>query len=196
MNFLADESCTAPVIRALREVGHDVVPIAEVAPGATDAVRARRSPLGTSVRCSAIAAVSSTKPNHFRYPAASVPRETRIRRSTFTPPQDAPSAASCGLFLVRRLQSIDASALQPAGSSTSVGFARRQFLVGRDYRRDRNRHPGDETDQLTDWRNRLLPYGKHQSIKIACSDGAFIGFGGNYQNVSVAWQYSWFGKPR
>lgn len=36
MNFLADESCAGPVIRALREAGHDVVAIAEVAAGATD----------------------------------------------------------------------------------------------------------------------------------------------------------------
>ncbi len=36
MNFVADESCAAPVIRALREAGHDVVAIAEVAPGTTD----------------------------------------------------------------------------------------------------------------------------------------------------------------
>lgn len=36
MNFLADESCAGPVVRALREAGHDVVAIAEVASGATD----------------------------------------------------------------------------------------------------------------------------------------------------------------
>ena len=36
MNFLADESCAGPVIRALREAGHDVVAIAEVAKGASD----------------------------------------------------------------------------------------------------------------------------------------------------------------
>src|SRR6266568_4588473 len=29
MNFLADESCAGPVLRALREAGHDVVAIAE-----------------------------------------------------------------------------------------------------------------------------------------------------------------------
>jgi hypothetical protein len=39
-----------------------------------------------------------------------------------------------------------------------------------------------------------LPYTEHQSLKIAYSDGAYIRFGGNYQNVSVAWQYSWIGK--
>jgi predicted nuclease of predicted toxin-antitoxin system len=36
MNFVADESCAGPVIRALREAGHNVVAIAEVARGATD----------------------------------------------------------------------------------------------------------------------------------------------------------------
>jgi predicted nuclease of predicted toxin-antitoxin system len=36
MNFLADESCAGPVIRALREAGHDVVAISEVAVGAAD----------------------------------------------------------------------------------------------------------------------------------------------------------------
>jgi hypothetical protein len=40
-----------------------------------------------------------------------------------------------------------------------------------------------------------LPVTKHQSLKVAYSDGAYIRFGGNYQNVSAAWQYSWFGKP-
>src|SRR5260370_13562953 len=36
MNFMADESCAGPVIRALRDAGHEVVAIAEVARGATD----------------------------------------------------------------------------------------------------------------------------------------------------------------
>jgi predicted nuclease of predicted toxin-antitoxin system len=36
MNFLADESCAGPVIRALLEAGHDVVAIAQVARGAAD----------------------------------------------------------------------------------------------------------------------------------------------------------------
>jgi hypothetical protein len=40
-----------------------------------------------------------------------------------------------------------------------------------------------------------VPLGKHQSIKINYSNGTYIRFGGNYQNVSVAWQYSWLGKP-
>lgn len=41
-----------------------------------------------------------------------------------------------------------------------------------------------------------IPYSRHQSIKAAYSDGAYIRFGGNYQNVSVAWQYSWLGRPK
>ena len=36
MKFLADESCTRPVILALRNAGHDVTAISEVAGGATD----------------------------------------------------------------------------------------------------------------------------------------------------------------
>jgi outer membrane putative beta-barrel porin/alpha-amylase len=41
-----------------------------------------------------------------------------------------------------------------------------------------------------------LPITKHQSIKIAYSNGTYIRFGGNYQNVQVAWQYSWIGSPK
>jgi hypothetical protein len=41
-----------------------------------------------------------------------------------------------------------------------------------------------------------FPIFKHQSIKIAYSNGTYIRFGGNYQNVQVAWQYSWLGRPR
>lgn len=37
MNFVADESCAGPVIQALREAGHSVIAIAEVAQGSDDA---------------------------------------------------------------------------------------------------------------------------------------------------------------
>ncbi len=37
---------------------------------------------------------------------------------------------------------------------------------------------------------------KHQSLKLSYSDGTYIRFGGNYQNVSVAWQWSWIGRPK
>ena len=41
-----------------------------------------------------------------------------------------------------------------------------------------------------------VPISKHQSLKFSYSDGTYIRYGGNYQNVSVAWQYSWLGKPK
>jgi hypothetical protein len=41
-----------------------------------------------------------------------------------------------------------------------------------------------------------IPISKHQSIKTSYSDGTYIRFGGNYQSVSVAWQYSWIGRPK
>ena len=36
---------------------------------------------------------------------------------------------------------------------------------------------------------------KHQTLKFGYSNGTYIRFGGDYQNVSVAWQYSWLGRP-
>lgn len=56
-------------------------------------------------------------------------------------------------------------------------------------------------DPLTKQRNSRLggtaavPVSKHQSLKFSYSNGTLIRFGGNYQNVSVAWQYSWMGRP-
>lgn len=37
-------------------------------------------------------------------------------------------------------------------------------------------------------------FSKHQSIKVGYSKGTYVRFGGNWQNVSVAWQYSWVGR--
>jgi hypothetical protein len=36
-----------------------------------------------------------------------------------------------------------------------------------------------------------VPLSRHQSIKFSYSKGAYIRYGGNFDNVSVAWQYSW-----
>ena len=36
-------------------------------------------------------------------------------------------------------------------------------------------------------------FSKHQSLKVSYSNGTYIRFGGNYQAVQVAWQYSWLG---
>jgi hypothetical protein len=35
---------------------------------------------------------------------------------------------------------------------------------------------------------------RHQSIKLSFSDGAYISYGGNYRNITVAWQYAWLGN--
>ena len=40
-----------------------------------------------------------------------------------------------------------------------------------------------------------IPLSKHQSIKVSYNNGAYIRYGGNYQNISVSWQYSWLGRP-
>jgi hypothetical protein len=40
-----------------------------------------------------------------------------------------------------------------------------------------------------------VPLSKHQSLKASYSKGAYVRFGGNYQNISVAWQYTWQGRP-
>ena len=40
-----------------------------------------------------------------------------------------------------------------------------------------------------------IPLTRHQSIKLSYNNGAYIRYGGNYQNISVAWQYSWLGRP-
>jgi len=41
-----------------------------------------------------------------------------------------------------------------------------------------------------------IPITKHESLKFSYSDGTYTRFGGNYQNVSAAWQYSWLGRPK
>ena len=40
-----------------------------------------------------------------------------------------------------------------------------------------------------------IPLSRHQSIKLSYSNGAYVRYGGNFQNVSVAWQYSWLRRP-
>jgi hypothetical protein len=41
-----------------------------------------------------------------------------------------------------------------------------------------------------------VPITKSQSLKFSYSNGAYVQFGGDYQNVSVAWQYAWLGRPK
>jgi hypothetical protein len=40
-----------------------------------------------------------------------------------------------------------------------------------------------------------FPLTRHQSLKLSYNNGAYIKYGGNYQNVSFGWQYSWLGRP-
>jgi hypothetical protein len=40
-----------------------------------------------------------------------------------------------------------------------------------------------------------VPLYKHQSLKFSYSYGAVVRVGGNYHNVAIGWQYSWFGRP-
>lgn len=40
-----------------------------------------------------------------------------------------------------------------------------------------------------------IPLTRHVSLKLSYNNGAYIRYGGNYQNIYVGWQYSWLGKP-
>lgn len=41
-----------------------------------------------------------------------------------------------------------------------------------------------------------FPVTKHHSVKVSYSNGAYIKYGGNFQNITVGWQYSWLGRPK
>jgi hypothetical protein len=41
-----------------------------------------------------------------------------------------------------------------------------------------------------------FPLNRHQSVKVSYANDLYVRFGGNYQNVSAAWQYSWLGRPQ
>jgi hypothetical protein len=41
-----------------------------------------------------------------------------------------------------------------------------------------------------------FPVTRRQSIKVGFADGAYVRFGGDYKIASLAWQYSWIGKPK
>ena len=41
-----------------------------------------------------------------------------------------------------------------------------------------------------------IPITRHQSVKVGYARGAYIRFGGDYQILSVGWQYSWIDKPK
>jgi len=41
-----------------------------------------------------------------------------------------------------------------------------------------------------------VPVSKHQSVKVSYNDGDYTQYGESYRSVSVAWQYSWLGRPK
>ena len=41
-----------------------------------------------------------------------------------------------------------------------------------------------------------VPLNRRQSLKFSYSAGAYISIGGDYKNVSAAWQYSWLSGPK
>jgi len=41
-----------------------------------------------------------------------------------------------------------------------------------------------------------VPLTRHQSLKLSYSKGAYVRFGRDFHNVTVAWQYSWLGRPQ
>jgi len=57
--------------------------------------------------------------------------------------------------------------------------------AGRDYQR--NSRAGASVS---------VPLTRYQSVKFSYSRGAYISIGGNYDNVSAAWQYSWVSRPK
>jgi len=40
-----------------------------------------------------------------------------------------------------------------------------------------------------------IPVSRHQALKFSYSAGSYIRYGGDFLNFSVAWQYSWLGRP-
>jgi hypothetical protein len=40
-----------------------------------------------------------------------------------------------------------------------------------------------------------VPLSGRHAIKVGYADGAYVRFGGDYRIASLAWQYSWIGKP-
>ncbi len=41
-----------------------------------------------------------------------------------------------------------------------------------------------------------FPVSRHQSVKVSYSRGAYVRFGGDMNNVSIGWQYSWIDKVK
>jgi hypothetical protein len=40
-----------------------------------------------------------------------------------------------------------------------------------------------------------FPVSRRHAVKVGYAEGAYVRFGGDYRIASLAWQYSWIGKP-
>ena len=56
-------------------------------------------------------------------------------------------------------------------------------------------NPGTEQKSSRVGASAALPLTKHQALKASYANGAYVRFGGDFQVVSLAWQYSWVGRP-
>src|SRR5208337_2511381 len=75
--------------------------------------------------------------------------------------------------------------------AAALDLARRQLLVWRRHTLNGVRRPDTRQTASRIGGTVSVPITKHQSIKCSYSDGTYIRFGGDYQNLSVGWQYSW-----
>ena len=41
-----------------------------------------------------------------------------------------------------------------------------------------------------------IPFTRHGSLKVSYSRGTYVRFGGNFHNLSVAWQYGWIRQSK
>jgi hypothetical protein len=73
-------------------------------------------------------------------------------------------------------------------------------LDGNFWRGGRTSLNGVQNPQTLQQNSRLgvtgsVPLTHNQSLKMSYNRGTYIRFGGNFDNLSVAWQYSWLGRP-
>ena len=73
----------------------------------------------------------------------------------------------------------------------AVGVARRQLLAWRHDEPERGREPGDAAAELARGDHGILPRDASPVSEAQLRRGAYIRFGGDYQVLSAAWQYSW-----
>ncbi len=118
MNFLADESCAGPVLRALREAGRDVVAIGEVARGATDEQVLERA-LGHVP--------------HLRCSASYIPRTQRLRAGLTMPRLRRWKKGKCSLLLPALMRWAKVCRAYGAGRNANAPFSSQRLRAGLKY---------------------------------------------------------------